>query len=219
MATLPQIELITADANDLVLGALLQPPWGIYLNGAPVIQPATVLGQAVNAVLAPVAAVAALVGVPGILPVTASTVEFDFAQDWPLSNYPQEQGAFQTYDKVTLPFDVKLRLACGGSTSVRQAFLSTCLAIGNSFALFDVVTPEMTFTSVNCTHLGWPRRATDGNTLIKVDLYFLEIPVTATASFSNTQQPGGAAPQSLGPVQPVTPSQNVQQSFDAVGAN
>jgi hypothetical protein len=213
------IALLIADVSDLVLGALLQPSWGVYLNGSPVIQPASILGQVVQAQLAPIQAIAGLLGAPNIVPVSASTVDFQYAQEWPISNYPQEAGAFQSYDKVTLPFDVKLRLAAGGSQSNRQAFLQTCLAIANSLALFDVVTPEMVFTSVNCIHIDWDRNATRGATLISVDLGFQQIAVQAAASFSNTQQPGNAGQQSIGNVQPQTPSSQVQSSFSALGIN
>jgi hypothetical protein len=212
------LQLLLADASDIVLGILLQPTWGVYLNGSPVIQPASVLGQVVQAQLAPIQAIAGLLGATNILPVTASTVRFQYAQEWPISNYPQEQGAFQSYDKVTLPFDVKLRVAAGGSQSNRQAFIQTCLSIANSLALFDVVTPEMVFTSVNCTHVDWDREAERGATLISIDLWFQQIAVQAAASFSNTQQPGNAGQQSIGSVQPQTPNTQVQNAFSAFGA-
>jgi hypothetical protein len=211
--------LLLSDASDLVLGALLQPTWGVFLDGSPVIQPASIMGQAVQAALEPIQAIAGLLGAPNIVPVTASTVEFQYAQEWPISNYPQKQGAFQSYDKVTLPFDVKLRVASGGSQSNRQAFIQTCLAIANSLALFDVVTPEMVFTSVNCTHIDWDRKATHGATLISIDLWFQQIAVQAAASFSNTQQPGNAGQQSIGNVQAQTPSSQVQSDFSALGVN
>ena len=209
------IALLTADATSFVLGSLLQPAWGVYLNGSPVIQPASVFGQAIQAQLSPVTAIAALVGFPNIIPVSASTVEFQFSQDWPISNYPQEQGAFQSYDKVTLPFDVKLRLA----SNAGQAFLQTCLGIANSLALFSVVTPELTFASVNCTHISWDRSAARGATLIQVDLWFQQISVQAAAAYSNTQQPGVAGQQSSGNVQPQTPNSRVQSGFAALGIN
>jgi hypothetical protein len=210
------IQLLTSDAENLVLGALLEPTWGVYLNGQPVIQPASILGSIATASLAPIQALAGLLGFPNILPVMASTVDFEYAQDWPISTFPQEQGAFQAYDKVTLPYDVRLRVASGTSDSNRQAFLSTILAIGNSFALFDVVTPEMVFTSVNCTHVYFKRTATQGAKLIQVDLWFKNIPVTAGASFTNTQTPQDSGPQALGTVQTQTPNQQVQQSFQSL---
>ena len=212
------IQLLTADALDLSIGTLLAPTWGVYLNGQPVIQPATQAGQIISAALAPVEAIASLIGAPNIVPVMASTIDFEYGQDRPISNYPQEQGAFQSYDKVTLPFDVKVRLACGGSVSNRQAFLTTCMAINASFALFDVVTPEYTYTSVNCHHMDFRRSARAGVTLLAIDLWFENVPVSAAAIFTNTQQPGNSARQSIGNVQPQSPAQSIQSSFDAFGA-
>lgn len=208
MASLP---LLFADATALTLGALLQPSWGIYLNGQPVIQPASVLGSIAIAAIAPIQSIATLLGAPNIVPVAASTVEFEFAQDWPISTYPQEQGAFQAYDKVTLPFDVKIRVASGISDTNRQAFISTVLWIGNSFNLFDIVTPEYTFTSTNCTHIDWRRSAEQGSKLIQPELWFKQVPVTAGATFTNTQSPQDAGQQSIGNVQPAAPSQSVIQ--------
>jgi hypothetical protein len=87
------------------------------------------------------------------------------------------------------------------------------MAISNSFSLFDVVTPEMVFSSVNCTHINWRRTAEHGVSLISVDLWFKEIPVTASANFGNTQQPGAAGQQSNGAQQPQTTTNSTQQNI------
>lgn len=223
------VELLLSDAEDLVLGQLLAPPWGVYLDGVPVIQPASVptmidgvSGAAVSALIS-IASVAGLIGQSStgpanVAPATASTIQFEFAQDWSLPTYPQEQGAFQTYNKVTLPFDVKIRLACTGSAADRQAFIQNCLAIANSTALFSVVTPEITFVDVNCSHMAiLPRDARSGVSLIKVDLYFEQIPVQSSTTFQNTQQPGDAGTVATGNQQPQTPAQYVQNGFAAGG--
>jgi hypothetical protein len=209
------VELLLADAADLFLGSLLGPSWGIYQNGRPVIQPANQFSGLATSALGTLSDVAAIIGVPNIVPVVASTVSFDYAQDWPISNYPQEQGAFQSYNKVTLPFDVKLRMTCQGEESTRQAFLNTCLAIANAAApaLFDIVTPEITFTSCSATHINWRRESDHGATLVVVELWFQQIAVTSSATFENTQQPGDASPQSLGNGQAQTLDQRFQNSF------
>lgn len=203
--------LLLADTAALI--NLVSPSqWGIFLNGVPVIQPATALTQTLVQTLAPIQAVASLLGASNLIPVTASTIEFEFNQEWPLSNYPQEQGAFQSYNKVELPFDVKVKLSSGGQPATRQVFINTVLAIGRDLRLFDIQTPEMTFQSVNCTHIDWKRRATDGVSLIKVDLWFQQIAESAAATFTNTQQPGNAGQQGIGVVQPQTPTPQVQST-------
>jgi hypothetical protein len=207
------IPLLLGDAAELI-AALRGPQWGIYRDGDPVITPANPFIQSIAGSFAGLqdiaSAASAVFSIPGmpniILPSTASTASFEFAGDSPISNYPQEQGAFQSYDKVTLPYEIKLRLANGGSTSQRQAFLATCLSIRNSLDLYDVLTPEMTFPSVNCHHIDWRREASRGATLIVVELWFQQVPVTASTSFQNTQSAAAAGPQSLGNVQSQTPS-------------
>ena len=226
MASIGAIELLTADAADLSIATLIAPTWGIYLAGSPVILPASVATSFVsNAIgnftsIPGVQQISGALGIPSnLVPVFASTVDFEYAQDWPISNYPQEQGAFQSYDKVTLPFDVKIKLAAGGSATNRQSFINACLSISNSITLFDVVTPEWVFNSCSCTHIDWRRDASRGVTLIAIDLWFQQINVVSTTNYSNTQQPGNAGQQANGNAQPMTPNQVVQQSFDAFGAN
>lgn len=140
--------------------------------------------------------------------VADSVVTFDYKQDWSVSTYPLEEGAFESYDKVNNPFDVRLRFACGGSVEKRQAFLQSLASIGPSLELFDAVTPDAIYTSVNVTHYDYRQTATNGVGLIQADVWLEEIRVTATADFSSTQSPDGAAPVSGGNVQTQTPTAN-----------
>lgn len=196
--------LVLSDVASFVQLALPS-PWGVFLGGQAIIMPASVLGSFAVGNLAPLQSIASLLGVPNILPVIASTIEFEFKQDWPISDYPQEQGAFQSYNKVELPSEVRLKLACGGAPSTRRVFLDTCQAIAKSFDLFDIATPEIVFTSMSAHHLDWRRAARNGVQLIVVDLWFEKVQVTSTATFTTTQQPGNAGQQSIGAVQPQTP--------------
>ena len=136
-------------------------------------------------------------GVPVIL--ADSVITMDYKQDWNLSSYPVEKGAFESYNKVQLPFGIKLRFATGGSEADREAYLNSIAAAAASLELFDVVTPEAIYTSVNVFHQDYNRRASNVG-LIVVDVWCMEIRVTATAAFGNTQQTqndaGGATPTS-----------------------
>lgn len=129
------VSLLTADS--IVQSILQTLTWGIYynLNGVeiPVIIPASIasslLNNFFNNALAPFTTVASLLGLPNLLPVVASTIEFDFEANYHISDYPQEQGAFQSYNKVQMPFECRVRLACGGTIAQRQAFINSLLAI------------------------------------------------------------------------------------------
>lgn len=203
--------LVVADAF-VAIRAFLPPAWGVYINGLPVITPASQVTQAFGSALSAISSIASLIGFPNVVPVVASTIEFDYGADSPISNYPQQEGAFQSYDKVQLPFDVKLKLATSGAGN-RQAFFSTLEALRTSTALVDIVTPEGVFRSCNCKHVSYTRRAGNGVDLVVADVWFEEVRVVAQADFSSTQTPAVAGPQALGNVQPQTPSTAVQQQF------
>lgn len=161
--------------------------------------------------------------------VSDNVVSFDFKREWTVSDYPLEQGAFESYDKVAVPFDVRLRFSMGGSDADRQAFLDSIDAAANTLDLFDAVMPEKVYPSVNVTHYDYRRTATNGLGLLVVDAWCIQVRVTAQAAFTsaqqnngtgvtsqnsmvgtgafqagNTQSPSGADPIGIGNVQPVT---------------
>jgi hypothetical protein len=210
-------QLLTSDAVSLVeigLSAAFS-LWGIYLNGVPVVLPAGAfrpLGAVGNLVGAAASAIGTLAAVSGViaLPVTtASFVDFEYKQDWPISDYPVESGGFQSYDKVQLPFDLKVRLAGGGSAPEILLFLNAIDAMANSIGLFSVITPEGAFNSLNVSHYDYKRTARNGVSLIVVDVWFTQVRVTSTATFTNTQSPANADPSNVGTVQPQTSSLDV----------
>ena len=147
-----------------------------------------------------------------------SIVDFDYKQDWPVSDYPVEDGGFQSYDKVQLPFDVRMRVASGGTDIERQDLLNSIRDGANTLDLYDVVTPEITFSNCNITHIDWRRQSHNGVGLIIVDIWFVEIRITSTATFSNTKGPEVAGQQNTGSVSAQAPNQQIQQDFDSGNA-
>ena len=145
-------------------------------------------------------------GAPVIMAESVQT--FDYKTDRRISNYPIEQGGFETYNKVALPYDVRVRYATGGSDADRQALLDSVEAIIDSLDLFDVVTPEWIYTSANPVHYDYRRTNVNGVGMISVEIYLEEVRVTATQSFSNTKSPTGAAVVGGGNVIPQEPTQN-----------
>jgi hypothetical protein len=131
-----------------------------------------------------------------------SVISLRYRQDWRISDYPLEQGAFQSYNKVEMPYDVLIKLAKGGSQADRYAFLSAIDAAAQSLNLYDVLTPERIFSSVNIAHVEYERTADHGKTLITVEIGLIEIRSTATLAFTDTLQSSGADPQNVGLVQP-----------------
>lgn len=122
--------------------------------------------------------------------VSDNVISFEFKQDYRTSNYNQEEGAFETYNKVQTPYDVRLRFSTGGNAADRQAMLESIDAVVASLDLFDAVTPERVYTSVNPIHQDYRRTARDGVGLLTVDVYCTQIRVTATPQFANSTPTG-----------------------------
>ena len=204
--------LLFADTVSAVT-RLLQPQWGIFTtSGQPVITSslASLIGlgslasavQSIGGGLLNSIASQFVSGNAQSLANLFSVVDFEYKQDWSVSDYPVEQGGFQSYDKVQLPGGIRMRVAAGGSQSNRQAILDIVAGLANSMQLFNVYTPEETYVNYSVVHYDYARKANNGAGLIIVDIWLTEIRVTATTAFSNTQQPGVAGQQSSGPVQP-----------------
>lgn len=147
----------------------------------------------------------------GAIPVIEvdSIVTLEFKRDYRIADYPMEQGAFESYDKVTTPYDARLRMTMGGNTADRARFLATLDGIAQSLKLYDVVTPEAVYHNANIHHVDYKRAATSGAGMIVADVWLTEIRVTVVTVFVNTAVPSGANPVNIGTVQPVpaTPAQ------------
>lgn len=128
----------------------------------------------------------------GFPAVTAeSVVSFEFKKGYSIADYPVEEGSFESYNKVQRPFDVRLRFSTGGTTADRQDLLESIDAICDSLDLFDAVTPESTYESLNPISYSYRRSAGSGLGLLIVDVFCEQVRVTASASFTTAQ--GNAA--------------------------
>src|SRR5262249_51706443 len=134
--------------------------------------------------------------------------------EWAIANYPVEKGAFESYDKVQTPYEVRVRFASGGSIPNRQALLNSIAAIAGDLNLYDVVTPEAIYTSANIAHYDYNREAARGLGLMVIDVLFQQVRVSSTQTF--TQSPSSSNPQSVGQVQPQAASS--QQTTELLAA-
>jgi hypothetical protein len=138
--------------------------------------------------------------------VADNVISLDYKRNWKIADYPIEQGGFSTYDKVTTPFDVRISLSKGGSTSDKATLLSVLEFVGASFNLYNVITPEMTYMNANIEMIGYRRTATDGVGLITVEIGLREIRQVATATFTQTAAPAAQNSTNIGNQQPQTMS-------------
>lgn len=173
--------LLTSDATDL--GVLAAPQWGIFTTaGDPVLTTDT--------------------GVDTVISV-------DMRREARIITAPTEMGGFQSYNKVALPNDARLRMAVAGSSDARAAFLQQLDALQDDLNLYAVVTPDATYPNVNQIHYDYSRqRQGGGASMVVVDVWFEEVRQSAQAStnpVSSPQQPTSNAPQDGGQVQPQVP--------------
>ena len=171
---LDPVELVTQILTGDVLGIInnvLRPVWGIFDQN----------------------------GQPMAIADTVTTLEY--RGDSRISDYPQEQGAFGSYNKVQMPYEARVQLVRGRNAVARSAFLEAIEAAKQSTALYTVVTPERTYANANIVAYDVRRETRDGATLLKVNVHLEEVRVTGVAAFGNTQNPASADPSSQGQVQ------------------
>jgi hypothetical protein len=134
-----------------------------------------------------------------------SFVEFDYRNERKIPNYPVEEGSFQSYNKVALPYDCRLTVTCSGNKSMsKQGFLTAIDTYLNSLTLLSISTPDANYPNCNLVHVDYRREARQGATLIIAQLWFQEVRV-AQASASPTAEPSGASTINNGQVSPVIP--------------
>lgn len=147
-----------------------------------------------------------------------SVKDVSIKKEYRIPDYPIAPGSFATYNKVEAPFAATLSFTKGGSDADRAAFLTVVQAAVASLTLYSVVMPEFTFPSANLTGYQFARQSNNGVTLLTVEIGIEEVRTSATTTFSNTQQPAGASPQSGAAVQAVAPDPG-QVSAATGGAN
>jgi hypothetical protein len=166
-----------------------------------------------------------------------SVLEFSHRQEYEISNFPVQDGAFASYNKVIRPFEISLRFSKGGTLDDRAQFLSDIDDLAQSTDLYTVITPERIYDNVNLERYEVTRRGAQGAYfLTEVDLYFIEV-IQVTAQFTTTalglpyyqpgeplvlqyaQSPAAFPISNVGSVNPLTPTPQQLQMGDAALAS
>lgn len=148
----------------------------------------------------------------------------EFKREWAIADYPVERGGFESYDKVDIPYQPRVTFAAGRTEAARQSLLTSLDAIAGTLTLYDVVTPEVIYSSVNVQHYDYRRHARNGVNLLVVDVWLLEVRVQGITDQQNAKAASGNATVQNGSVSPwpdVTPTQESVQTIAATaqGAN
>lgn len=143
-------------------------------------------------------------------------LEVDFKDDSKVSDFPQEQGSFSSYNKVKLPLEAKVKLAVGGQVRINALIVALRAAI-NSISVYDVWTPEYIYQNCTIKSGNYKRTQKDGRNLLEVliDLkeirevspqYGTTVPITA----KKASKPSSVSKTSSGKVQTSTPAPSLQ---------
>ena len=147
-----------------------------------------------------------------------SVADIEYARDYRISDYPQEKGAFASYNKVKTPYRAKMGFYI---SQTRAAFLNAIEAAVASLDFVTVATPEISYASANLTHYTYRRQVKSGVTLIRVEVECEEVRVLAGTQPAAAQSTNAASPTQSGDVQPTATVQNppAAAAETAPGAN
>lgn len=163
-------------------------------------------GAGVN-VLAGAAPRWGLVDTTGSILISPTSIfAFEIRDESKVPNYSIERGGFSSYNKVRVPYELRVTMTKRGALGDRTAFLNAVEAAKNSLDLFTVLTPEKSWPSVNVVRYDMNRTSNSGVTMLTVNLTCQLINVTSSGTLSNTANPNGAPVTSGGNVQAVAPT-------------
>lgn len=130
-----------------------------------------------------------------------SFVKFEYKENHKIPNYPVEQGSFQSYNKVTLPYEIKLIVTKVGIFDI-PPFINQILLLLNSTDILSIVTPDKIYNSANLINFDYRKEARNGATLLIAELTFQEVRIAPNPSLP-TAAPSGAKTTPLGQVAPL----------------
>lgn len=150
-----------------------------------------------------------------------SFLSFRAKRSTKIADFPIQDGGFNSYDKVTIPFTTAIRISRGGSVSDRADLFAQLDALIASLLLYSILTPEKTWLNVNMEDYEVVRESNkDAYFFTQVDLSFREIrPVVAVYTttdsapdLTNAQQASASPSINQGVVVPTVPSNAVQDA-------
>lgn len=185
-------------------------------------------------------------GVNGGTPVITpdSVLSLEWRGEERISDYPLMDGTFSSFNKVKVPYDLRMVMTCQGLNYVqevlqsvtqqidqalgnlglafgqpmdRPAFLQQLDAMLDDTNLYDVVTPDKVYKNVNLVSYNHAKKNDEGATMIVAELLFREVRVSQ-ASFYDTPissaSESAATPVNIGTVSGGTPTASQLSAFN-----
>lgn len=135
-----------------------------------------------------------------------STVRVSYVHEYKTSDYPTEEGGFQSYNKVQLPYEVRATFIFSGEQSDVTDSLIDAETTLASLALYTFGTPEASYPMLSLVHMDYDRSAERGAQMIPVEIWSREVRPAPSPSFTKTAAPQGSDVQPGGQVQPQPPT-------------
>lgn len=122
----------------------------------------------------------AVVASDTFLPLTipSSWSEFGAKYETQMSDYPQEFGSFQPYNKVRRPIEVSATLIKTGSDLARFAWLAAIQQqeANNPEQLYTLISPQLIATDYAIGGLSYETRSDRGSNILYLTIRFIEVP-------------------------------------------
>ena len=122
----------------------------------------------------------------------------EYSRDYAISDYPQTEGAFMSYNKVQRPYQAKVSYLVGSN---RPGFLNQMEQVLKALDLYSVVTPDVTYVNANIIHGSYRRIASNGVSLIQAEVWVQEVRIVSVGKLSSGQSANSASTTQDGSVQ------------------
>ena len=149
------------------------------------------------------------------------SVQFDGIMDIDVKNEskvltsPIEKSSFAAYNKVETPLDVVITGASQQDGATQSAILDALNKLVSGAELVDIVTPTAVYLKMTLESYSYKRTATDGASLLVVELHAIEVREVETMRVTKTKRASSAKTQKTGQTQTKKPSNSA--FFDANG--
>lgn len=144
----------------------------------------------------------------------SNVVGLDYHRSSTISTFPVENGVYESYNKVEVPYVVRIVFTKGGTVAEKTKFLDACERARAGLETYSVATPEFTYLKMNVTTLSYDRTAAKGAGLMIVEVTLQHVRSFAAAAFTDTKTDAGAGDVNAGPVQAATPTASQAVAID-----
>jgi len=128
-----------------------------------------------------------------------SCVSFTYDNSYTISDAPQEEGAFISYNKVSSPFIIKTR-GTSLDANDRKTFVEQADTILASLEIYDFITPERVYRNCNVVAITHAKTAQSSYSIAAIDFIIHEVVLNNLTRTDETATPSGAKRKSTGQV-------------------